>query len=496
MVIQDKKINAKRCELITTSSTVFQSLLTQSIRIIRYLAPFIFGIVLWYVAIPEGMDIKGWQILIIFLSILLGIIVMPLPMSAVTFMGVAALGITQTLTLKQALAGYGEPITWLIMLTFFISHGFIKTGLGLRIAYFFMKFLGKKTVILGYGLTLTDVLLAPAMPSITARAGAVVAPIMKSIAEVYKSYPVDTSKKMGTFLTLVVFHANAISSGMFLTAMAGNPLVVQLAADQDIDITWGSWALGALVPNFICLIVMPLLLSKIAPPSIRKTPKAVSLANKKLKEFGELKRDEWIMCATFIGLLVLWIGGRYIGVAPALVAMIGVCVLLLTGVLNWDEIKSNQGAWDTMIWFGAFVTMAHYLSAFGVVYFFSQYISVWFEGMPLWFSIIAISTIYYFAHYLFAATTAQISAMYASFLVILISIGVPSLGAALLLAYLSNICAVVTHYGNGPAPILYGFRYVPLKIWWKAGFLMSLVYLIIWLTVGIFWLSWLGYFIA
>ena len=429
----------------------------------------------------------------IFFSTLLGVMVMPLPMSAVTFMGVAALGLTQTLTLKQALAGYAEPITWLIMLAFFISHGFIKTGLGLRMAYCFMRLLGKKTVTLGYGLVLTDVVLAPAMPSITARAGAVVSPIMKSIAEIYDSRPGGTAHRMGTFLTLVVFHANAISSGMFLTAMAGNPLVVKLAGDQNIDITWGSWALGALVPSLLCLLIMPLLLSKITPPSVRETPKAVSLANEKLQNLGQLKRDEWIMGATFIALLVLWISGRYIGVSPALVAMVGVSVLLLLKVLDWDEVKGNKGAWDTMIWFGAFVTMAHYLSEYGVVSYLSQYMGGWFDGMPMWAAVLAISVVYYFAHYFFAATTAQISAMYASFLVILLATGINPIGAALLLAYLSNICAVVTHYGNGPAPILYGMGYVPLKLWWKAGFIMSAVYLTVWLTVGTAWLSWLGF---
>ncbi len=418
---------------------------------------------------------------------------MPLPMSAVTFMGVAALGLTHTLTLKQALAGYGEPITWLIMLAFFISHGFIKTGLGLRMAYYFMRLMGKKTITLGYGLALTDVMLAPAMPSITARAGAVVAPIMKSIAEVYDSHPGKTAGRMGTYLTLTVFHANAISSGMFLTAMAGNPLVVKLAGDQGVDITWGTWALGAIVPSLICLLLMPLLLAKIAPPSIRDTPKAVAMASEKLTELGSLKRDEWIMGATFIALLVLWVSGRYIGISPTLVAMVGVCVLLLTGVLNWDEVKGNKGAWDTMIWFGAFVTMAHYLSEFGVVTVLSQHMSPWFQGLPGWLGVGAVIVVYYFAHYFFAATTAQISAMYASFLFILLAMGVPALGAALLLAYISNICAVVTHYGNGPAPILYGSGYVPLKVWWKAGFIMSLVYLGVWLTVGSAWLSFLDY---
>lgn len=481
--------------MTATNTNLSGSILSQPMRLFRYVAPFLFGVLLWNVPVPEGMDIRGWQMLTIFSSTLLGVMVMPLPMSAVTLIGIAALGITQTLTLKQALAGYSEPITWLIVLAFFISHGFIKTGLGLRMAYCFMRLLGKRTITLGYGITLTDAVLAPAMPSITARAGAVVYPIMRSIAEIYDSHPGDESaKRMGTFLTLVVFHANAITSGMFLTAMAGNPLVVKLAGDQGIDISWGSWALGAIVPGLACLLLMPVLLYRIAPPTLRETPKAVDVANQKLHDLGTLKRDEWIMAGTFIGLLVLWIFGRYLGLPATLVALCGVCFLLLSGVLSWNEIKGNKGAWDTMIWFGAFVTMAHYLSKFGVVSFLSGSIGVLFDGMPVWISLIMISVIYYFSHYFFAATTAQISAMYASFLIILISVGVPPLGGALFLAYLSNICAVVTHYGNGPAPILFGAGYVSLSTWWKAGFLMSLVYLVIWLSIGNAWLSWLGYY--
>ncbi|MGB1270933.1 MAG: DASS family sodium-coupled anion symporter [Endozoicomonas sp.] len=465
----------------------------QMLLVARYLAPFAFGLLLWNLPVPEGIHLQGWQMMTIFFSTLLGVMVMPLPMSAVTLMGIAALGLTETLTLKQALAGYSEPITWLIMLAFFISHGFIKTGLGLRMAYCFMRVLGKSTLSLGYGLTLTDAILAPAMPSITARAGAVVYPIMRSIAEVYDSHPGQTASRMGTFLTLVVFHANAITSGMFLTAMAGNPLVVKLAGDQGIDITWGTWALGAVVPGVISLLLMPYCLYCLAPPGVRETPKAVDMAKKELHQLGALKKEEWIMGGTFVSLLVMWIFGQRIGVSPALVALSGVCLLILVGVLNWDDVKGNKGAWDTMVWFGAFVTMAHYLSELGVVSYVSGSLGGLFSGLSAPLVMASVCILYCFAHYFFAATTAQISAMYASFLLIMLTVGVPPLAGALMLAYLSNLCAVVTHYGNGPAPILFGSGYVPLGTWWKSGFVMMLVYLVVWLIPGSLWFCVLGF---
>ncbi|MBO9494715.1 DASS family sodium-coupled anion symporter [Thalassotalea sp. G20_0] len=461
--------------------------------VISYLAPLLLGGSLWVLPAPEGLDLQGWHMLIIFISTLLGVMVTPMPMSAITLMGVTALGLTKTLTLKQALAGYGDPVTWLVVLAFFISHGFIKTGLGLRIAYCFMRIMGKKTLTLGYGLTLTDMLLAPAMPSTTARAGAVVYPIMQSIATVYDSKPGATAKRMGAFLLMIVFHANAITSTMFLTAMAGNPLVVKLAGNQGIELSWATWALGALLPGIVCLILMPLCLYRIIPPELKETPMAVKVAQDELHRLGSLTRDEWIMAGTFLALLVLWIFGQQLGFSATLVAMVGVCILLSSGVLNWDDLRGNKGAWDTMIWFGAFITMAHYLSAYGVVSYVSDQVGVLFDGLPAWLAMITVCGLYYFFHYFFAASTAQISAMYAGFLLIMLGAGVPPLGGALMLAYMSNICAVITHYGNGPAPILYGAGYVSLFNWWKVGLIMSSLYLLVWLGLGSAWLSWLGY---
>jgi di/tricarboxylate transporter len=75
------------------------------------------------------------------------------------------------------------------------------------------------------------------MPSITARAGGVMLPITNSISEVLGSHPnPETRKKVGRYLIMCAFHANIVAASMFITAMAGNPLVVKLAADRGVNI--------------------------------------------------------------------------------------------------------------------------------------------------------------------------------------------------------------------------------------------------------------------
>lgn len=79
----------------------------------------------------------------------------------------------------------------------------MKTGLGDRIATYFVKWLGKSTLGLSYGLTFSEALVAPAMPSTTARAGGIFLPIIKSLSTASGSIPGDDSrKKLGSYLML------------------------------------------------------------------------------------------------------------------------------------------------------------------------------------------------------------------------------------------------------------------------------------------------------
>src|SRR5215831_8900323 len=228
-----------------------------------------------------------------------------------------------------------RDLVWLVILAFFISRGVIKSGLGRRIALMFMRVLGKRTIGLGYGLALTELIVAPAMPSITARAGGVMLPITKAISDMLGSEPNDpTRTKVGRYLILCAFHANIITAGMFITAMAGNPLSVKLAADQGVTITWTSWALAALVPGLLCLIVIPLMLMWLAPPEIVQTPDAPALAQRELDAMGPPSWQELIMAAIFAGLLVLWVFGDKIKISATLAAALGISLMFVTRVLT------------------------------------------------------------------------------------------------------------------------------------------------------------------
>lgn len=473
-----------------TSKTVHETNSPRSPKSIgiRLGVSIIVALVIWLLPAPEGVEPRAWHLFAIFVATIVGIILEPLPMGAVAVCAITAVTVTRTLALGDALSGFSHSVIWLVVIAFFISRGFIKTGLGARIAYLFMKLLGRRTIGLGYSLIATDLVIAPAIPSITARAGAVIYPIVRSVAEAFGSRPGDgTERRIGAFLILNSFYGNLITSAMFLTAMAANPLSVQMAADQGIEITWISWVVAAVAPGLASLLVVPCVLYKLYPPRIKDTPRAAEMARDHLAEMGTLRRDEAIMLGTFALLLFLWIFGRQLHIHSAVAALAGLTILLLTRVLTWKDILAEKGAWDTFIWLSTLVMMATYLNNLGLVGWFSGTVGGLFSDTGWLPAFLALSLVYFYSHYFFAGNTAHISSMYAAFLGVALAVGTPPLLAALVLAFFSNLFSSMTHYGTGPAPVLFGAGYVPLADWWKLGLAVSVVNIIIWLTVGGLW---------
>lgn len=442
---------------------------------------------------PQGVQIQAWHLFAIFIATIYGIVTKPVPMGAVALLGLLFTQLTNTLTFADAFSGYSSDVVWLVILAFFIARGFIVTGFGSRIAYIFMRIFGKKTLGLSYGLVITEVILAPAVPSVTARAGGIIYPILQSLAKAFGSDPHNgTATKMGTFLTLTAFQSTCITSAMFLTAMAGNPLVVELAAPFGVTITWGSWALAALVPGLLSLLIVPYVIYKIAPPIVKETPDAKEFAEKKLHEMGKIKKNEWVTLFTFVLLLVLWIFSNQVGIKPAVTALLGVVILLVTNVLHWKDVLKEESAWDTLIWFATLLMMANFLNKLGLTAWFSNEVVGNMQGFEWAIAFAIIAVLYFYIHYFFASVVAHIGAMYAAFLAVSVALGTPAVLAALALGFLSNLMGGVTHYASGPAPIFFGSGFVNIGTWWKVGFVVGLVNVIVWLIGGGLWWKVLG----
>lgn len=464
-------------------------------RIARGVATLLVAVILWSLPPPAGVAVKAWQLLAIFAATIVGLILQPLPMGAVVIIGTMATALTGTLSPADALNGFSNTTVWLIFAAFLFARGFIKTGLGRRIAYWFIRAFGRRTLGLGYSLVLSDLVIAPATPSNTARAGGVLFPVVRGLTATFNSEPGPTAGRIGRFLMLSTYQGDVITSGMFMTAMAANPLIVELTMKTtNIQLSWGGWALAALLPGLLSLAVMPLVIYWLARPEITETPEATALAREQLAKMGGIRKDEWVVLGVFVLALALWGTATLTKLDATVVALLGVGVMLVTGVIGWDDVLGERGGWDALIWFGGLVGMATMIGRLGLIKWFSEYVAGYVKGWAWLPALGILLLVYFYSHYGFASLTAHVSAMFVPFLTVAIAAGAPPLLAALSLAFFSNLNACLTHYGTGPAPIYFGAGYADLKTWWGIGFVASLVNIVIWLGVGPFYWKMLGLF--
>lgn len=461
----------------------------------KFLWPVLVAAVIWFCSgfRPEGISLDAWRILAIFVGTIIGCIVQPLPIAGVAIIGVTITVLLKVVPMEDAVAGFGSNTVWLIAMAYFLSRGFVKTGLGRRVALIFVRLFGKKTLGLAYSLIGVDVLTGAATPSSTARAGGIVYPIIESLSEVFDSNPADgTERKIGSFLIYSEFQGNNITSGMFLTAMAPNLLAATFAKSMGINLSWITWFLASIVPGILSLIIVPFVIYKMYPPEIKETPNAKAWADKELEEMGKFTLPEMIMSGVFVLALVLWMLSSFIGLDASFVAFLAVSLLLATGVLTVNDILHETGAWNTLIWFSILIFMANELTNLGFIGWVSKTMGSLLSGYN-WMLVLFIIVIFYFyIHYLFASGTAQTSAMYSALLAVAIAAGAPKLLSALLLGFTAAIFGSTTHYANGPASVLFGTGYVKQNDWWRMNFIIGLIYIVIWIGIGSLWMKVIG----
>ncbi|WEV70229.1 DASS family sodium-coupled anion symporter [Lactobacillus sp. ESL0785] len=475
-----------------------------------FIWPLIIGIVLWCITPwrPAGLTPQAWEMFAVFVATIVGCITKPLPIGGTTLIGLIVtvlVGLAPIgdvvdpktgVVTKGILSAFSNSAAWLIAMAFIMAYGISKTGLGNRIAYWMIRRFGKKSIGIGYAITGLELILGALIPSNSARTGGVVWPVTKSISESYGSKPNDPSrKKIGAYLDFMAFHANTISTALFITGAAPNLVASQMAAQKGYNMSWISWFIAALVPVIVATIVIPIVIYKIFPPEIKETPNAKKWADDRLTEMGPVTTPEKIMASVFLIAIILWVLSGIIKIPQldsTFVAFLAVGLLLLTGVLTMNDALKQTGAWNILIWLSILVFMAGKLISFGFIDWFSKTIQTSLHGVSWQIVLLILVILMFYTHYFFASGTAHITALYLPFLSVAVATGAPLKLAAMLLAFTGAINASTTHYANGPASILATTGYVKQGEWWKMNFLLGIIYLLIFGVIGTLWMKIIG----
>ena len=449
--------------------------------------------VLWFLPPPTGLKLMAWRMFALFLGTILGFVLRPITSAAVVMVGVILAVTLRMATLQEALGFWANPTVWLVFVAFQFTIGFVKTGLGRRIALWLTRAFGGNTLKLAYILSLNDLILAPAMPSNGARAGGVMLPITKSLIMALGSRPDSTNRTLGSFLVLSTFYANCTTSAMFLTSMASNSLIAELAKKTlNIEISWGLWLLASVVPGLLSLLLIPLFLYKVYPPELRDTPEAKMIASRELAGMGAITPRELWMLGIFVFTVGLWATSTFTKLDVTYIGFVGMGLMLLTGVIQWKDVLEEHAAWDIFMWLGGLIGLAGLMAKFGFITWFATVVSAKLGGVPWGVAFVVVVLVYFYSHYGFAGLAPHVVLMYAAFATLAVAAGAPKYPVALSLAYASSLCTALTNYSASPATIFFGAGYVDQTTWWKFGFLVSMINLVIWIGAGSLWWKLIG----
>ena len=470
-------------------------------RILRYAMPLAAMLLVWVLPVPEGLTQNAMLYLGIFLGVVVGLILEPLPGAVVGLIGIALAATMMVIpapggepgnlksSVRWALSGFSNATVWLMFVAFMFAMGYEKTGLGKRIALYLIKMLGKTALGIGYAVSLADFVLAPFIPSSTARGGGTIFPIVRNIPPVYGSLPDSEPRKIGAYVMWTGVCATSITSSLFLTGLAPNLMALSIAKESvDVVITWQEWFIAMLPAGGLLVLLTPLLIYFLYPPTEKKFPDIPDWASRELTAMGPITVKEILMALLALSALIMWVFGTKL-IDSTLVSIVVFCLMLILRIVTWDQVTSNKQAWNTFCWFGTLVTLAGGLAQVGFLKWFAAYCTTLMEGLPPMGIAFGLLVLLYFSHYFFAGVTAHAAAMMA--LLFTAGLGIPGMDMKYFVMFLCGslgIMGILTPYGAAQNTIYYGAGYIKGSTFWTLGAVFGVIFFVVYTVFALFWM--------
>jgi citrate:succinate antiporter/L-tartrate/succinate antiporter len=457
-------------------------------------APIGVWLVLYFVPVPAGLNANQWHYFAIFAAVIAGLVLESMPVGAVGLIGLtfaAIMGYVEkdpNKALRWALSGFSESTVWLIVGAFIFAIGYRKSGLGRRIALLLVRALGKKTLGLGYAVLFADLVLAPATPSNTARSGGTIYPIVSNIPKIYDSEPGPTAGRIGTYVMWTAFAATAVTSSLFLTALAPNVAGLAIAKKTvGVEVAWSQWFVGFLPLGLLLIALVPLLSYLVCKPEVKNSPEIPKWATEELKAMGPMSRNEWVMTALVILAMFLWITGSNPNIAlpwlganyinATMVVLVIISLLLITGVVEFNDIISEKSAWEVFFYFTSLLTLASGLNEIGFIKWVAEGFAKNLGTMSPTMVTIMLVTLFFWIHYGFSSITSHTAAVLP--VVLAVGTGMPGVDVptlTLLCLYSLGLMGVISPFATGPAPMYFGSGFIGKSDFWKFGLIFGVVY--------------------
>jgi len=457
-------------------------------RIVKILIIAIVIAGIWNISAPEGLETSTWHIVAVYLGLLFGLVLRPFSEPVVTLIIIGIMSMFMKTTIL--FGGFGNDMPWFICVVTIVCTAFVKTGLGKRMAYNLLIRAKNSTLGLGYMLVLTDFILSPATGSNSSRTS-IVYPIFQNIAQGIGSTADSHPRRLGSFLTILMYISSQSTSALFLTGMATNAITVSLLSGMlGVNLSWGTWLLASCVPIGIILLLAPLVVYKIYPPEIKSLEDIKPLAVKGLEDLGPMSLAEKKLSVLFILAILGWMFGPnipFVNLNMQVVGFVFLALVLILNILDWNDVIAAKGGWNIFVWYGAFYGIADALAKAGFYKWLAGAIGTVvnmssFSPVVVTVGLVVASLL---VRYFFVSNSAFVASLYPVLFTLALNTQANLTVLGLLLAFCSPLGALLTHYGNGAGLITFASEYVPQKNFWGIGTLMVGISLLVLFFIGV-----------
>ncbi len=312
---------------------------------------------LWFGKPDIGLEPDALKLVSLLLPTLIFWILWVFPEHGTALFFALALILTGLGSGETVLGGYAST-TWFMSLGV-LGLGAAITGSGLfyrlslQLVRFFPLTYYWQTVALGF----MGVVITALIPQKSARA-TIISPMILNLSE---SLGYKNRSKATTGLFVATFLGLGQLNFLYLTGSTATLLAWGLLpTDVRAQFTWGYWFIATLPPTLVIIATILLSVNVLYRPETQSRV-SYSMVRNQLQILGSLSREEWITLAVLCFTVAGWLTFSYHKIHAAWISLIGLCVLINTGVLGWGMLKKGID-WEFLIYLGATLSIPSLLT--------------------------------------------------------------------------------------------------------------------------------------
>ncbi|HEY5648909.1 MAG TPA: DASS family sodium-coupled anion symporter [Nitrospiria bacterium] len=283
---------------------------------------------------PEGLTLQGQKSLVIAAVAILFLITEPMPLPTVAILiGVfqVLLGIADPMDVSRS---FISDSVLFIMGSLMIAETIVKQKLDKRLALAIVNVTGPRVERLVFGLILVSALIASFIGEHTVVA--MMMPVGMTLVAAASPEPLQT-RRLSILVMLGIAYGAVVAGIGSPSGGARNAIILAYWGELfDIRFSYSQWVIFLYPMVLIQIPIVAYVLIKTFRPEVTDLSRSIEHLKDRVSEEGTMKVQDWFTVGVFSLTVLLWVTvSDRIGLGTT--AMIGVGLYLMSGIARWED---------------------------------------------------------------------------------------------------------------------------------------------------------------